>query len=148
MQYRLVFLAILFLLLIPSLCLSAGLSSGEKRRIGSEAEEDFRVIIDLWNSGRFEELYGFGNRKSKLSFSEEKFVHQMKGKRWELAGSWERIRGMESDVRSRTSVFVRAKMGFRPKAGGDTKFVTETFSMTLEGGRWRTGLSKILSCPK
>jgi hypothetical protein len=72
----------------------------------------------------------------------------MKNKSWELSTSWETIRDVEADVVSPRSVYLRVKLGFRRKTGGDTRFVTETFQMTLEGDRWRTGLYKILSCPK
>ncbi len=138
----------LLFFLIPSLLLGASLTSGEKRRIGSAAEEAFKEIIDLWKNGKFEDLYEYGNRTSRLSLSKERFVHQMKNKYWGLASSWETVRNVESDVHSLTSAYVRAKIGFRPKTGGDPKFVTETFDMMLDGGKWRTGLSKILSCPK
>jgi len=143
-----VFLATLFFSLTPSLLLGANLTSGEKRRIESAAEETLKEIIDLWKNNKFEELYEYGSRTSKVSLSKEKFVDGMRKKYWGLASSWETIRDIESDVRSSTSVYVKAKIGFKPKAGGDSKFVTETFTMILEGGKWRTGLSKILSSPK
>ncbi len=143
-----ILLTIILFLLTPSLSLGASLTSGEKRRIESAAEETLKEIIDLWKNNKFEELYEYGSRTSKVSLSKEKFVNQMKNKYWGLASSWETIRDIESDVHSSTSAYVKAKIGFKPKAGGDSKFVTETFTMILESGKWRTGLSKILSSPK
>jgi hypothetical protein len=72
----------------------------------------------------------------------------MKNKPWELSTAWEAIQDVGADVVSSRSVYVRAKLGFRKKTGGETRFVTETFQMTMEGERWRTGLYKIISCPK
>jgi hypothetical protein len=136
------------LLLFPTLLLSADLTPGEKRRIGSSAEEALREVISLWKDGKYEELYEYGYRTNQVSLSKETFIRRMKNKSWELSTSWETIRDVEADVVSPRSVYLRVKLGFRRKTGGDTRFVTETFQMTLEGDRWRTGLYKILSCPK
>jgi hypothetical protein len=72
----------------------------------------------------------------------------MQNKPWGLASSWEAIQDVESDMVSHKSVYVKAKIGYKRKKGGDTKFVTETFKMSLEGERWRTNLSKFLANPK
>lgn len=137
-----------FLLIIPTSLFSADLTPGERHRIGLSAEEALKEVISLWKDGKFEELYEYGYRTNQVSLSKENFVRRMKNKSWELSTAWEAIRDVEADVVSPRSVYVRTKLGFRNKKGGETKFVTETFQMTMEGDRWRTGLYKIISCPK
>jgi hypothetical protein len=136
------------LLVIPTLLLSADLTPAEKRRIGSSAEEALREVISLWKDGKYEELYEYGYRTNQVSLSRENFIRRMKNKSWELSTAWETIRDVEADVVSPRSVYLRARLGFRRKTGDETRFVTETFQMTMEGDRWRTGLYKIISCPK
>ena len=147
MLRKIIFL-LTILLVIPTSLLSADLTPGEKRRIGSSAEEALREVISLWKDGRYEELYEYGYRTNQVSLSKENFIRRMKNRSWELSTAWETIRDVEADVVSPRSVYVRARLGFTRKTGGETKFVTETFQMTMEGDRWRTGLYKIISCPK
>ena len=138
----------IFSFLVPALVLSANLTPTEKRRIEYEATEALKTIISLWKDGKFEELYEYGNRAKQTSISKESFVRRMQKKSWGLASSWEAIQNVEGDVVSPRSVYVRAKIGYKRKTGGDTRFVTETFKMSLEGGRWRTDLSKFLAGPR
>lgn len=145
---RRIFFLLTILLVIPISLLSADLTPGEKRRIGSSAEEALKEVISLWKDGKYEELYEYGYRTNQVSLSKENFIRRMKNRSWELSTAWETIRDVEADVVSPRSVYVRARLGFRRKTGGETKFVTETFQMTMEGDRWRTGLYKIISCPK
>lgn len=147
MLRKIIFL-LTILLVIPTSLLSADLAPGEKRRIGSSAEEALREVISLWKEGKYEELYEYGYRTNQVSLSKENFIRRMKNRSWDLSTAWETIRDVEADVVSPRSVYVRARLGFRRKTGGETKFVTETFQMTMEGDRWRTGLYKIISCPK
>jgi hypothetical protein len=74
-------------------------------------------------------------------------VIKMRNKSYELASSWETIRDIEAEVASHKLVYVRAKIGYRSKVGGDTKFRTETYRIEFEGDRWRIDLSKILRNP-
>ena len=147
MLRKIIFL-LTILLVIPTSLLSADLTLGEKQRIGSSAEEALREVISLWKDSKYEELYEYGYRTNQVSLSKENFIRRMKNRSWELSTAWETIRDVEADVVSPRSVYVRARLGFRRKTGGETKFVTETFQMTMEGDRWRTGLYKIISCPK
>ena len=147
MLRKIIFLSAI-LLVIPTSLLSADLTPGEKRQIGSSAEEALKEVISLWKDGKYEELYEYGYRTNQVSLSKEDFIRRMKNKSWELSTAWETIRDVEADVVSPRSVYVRARLGFRKKTGGETRFVTETFQITMEGDRWRTGLYKIISCPK
>lgn len=145
---RKIILSLIILLIIPTSLVSADLTPEERRRIGSSAREALKEVISLWKDGKYEELYEYGYRTNQVSLSKENFIRRMKNKSWELSTAWEAVRDVEADVVSPRSVYVRAKLGFRKKTGDETKFVTETFQMTMEGDRWRTGLYKIISCPK
>jgi len=48
------------------------------------------------------------------------------------------------DIQSAVRVYTTAKLGFKSKKGGDTKFRTETYPMTYESGLWKIDLLKIL----
>jgi hypothetical protein len=135
-------------LIIPTSLVSADLTPEERRRIGSSAREALKEVISLWKDGKYEELYEYGYRTNQVSLSKENFIRRMKNKSWELSTAWEAVRDVEADVVSPRSVYVRARLGFRKKTADETRFVTETFQMTMEGDRWRTGLYKIISCPK
>ncbi len=147
MLRKIIFL-LAILLIIPTSLLSTDLTPEERRRIGSSAQEALKEVISLWKDGKYEELYEYGYRTNQVSLSKENFIRRMKNKPWELSTAWEAVRDVEADVVSPRSVYVRAKLGFRKKTGDETRFVTETFQMTMEGDRWRTGLYKIISCPK
>jgi len=147
MLRKIIFL-LTILLIIPTLLVSADLTPEERRRVGSSAREALKEVISLWKDGKYEELYEYGYRTNQVSLSKENFIRRMKNKSWELSTAWEAVRDVEADVVSPRSVYVRAKLGFRKKTADETRFVTETFQMTMEGDRWRTGLYKIISCPK
>jgi hypothetical protein len=142
-----ILLLIVLVSLIPSLAFSGGLTPTEKRTIESDAIDVFNIIFRLWKDGKYEDLYEYGYRRSQASISKENFVIKMRNKSYELASSWETIRDIEAEVASHKLVYVRAKIGYRSKVGGDTKFRTETYRIEFEGDRWRIDLSKILRNP-
>jgi hypothetical protein len=145
---RTIIFLLAILLVIPTPLLGTNLTPAEKHGIRSSAEEALKEVFSLWKDGKYEELYEYGYLTNQVSLSKKNFIRRMKNKSWELSTTWETIRDVEADVVSPRSVYVRAKIGFRKKAGNETRFVTETFQLTMEGDRWRTGLYKIISCPK
>jgi hypothetical protein len=121
-----------------------------KNRIKSGAAESLRMILSLVKDGRYEDLYEYGTDRSRASMAKENFVKGMKGKSSVLAPSWEAIQDINAKFRSPTLVHVTAKIGYKLKRGdtlGNTLFTTSTYPMELEGGVWKTSLSKILSTP-
>lgn len=141
-------LLLVLMSLVPSLALAGGLTATEKKKIEAEATGAFDMMFGLWKDGKYEDLYAYGSRKSHTAISKESFVTRMRKKSYELASSWETIRDREAEVRSRKSVYITAKIGYRSKREpGDTKFRTETYRLELEGDRWRIDLSKILRSP-
>ena len=118
--------------------------------IESEVTNTFKTIISLWKEGKFEALYEYGTLSSKTNVGKESFVSQMGNKTWGLASSWETIRDIEIkvDAKHPTSAYASAKIGYKPKIGGDTVFRTETYRLMSEKGTWRIDLSKILKAAK
>jgi len=141
------FLLFILIVFIPGLAVSGGLTSTERRRIESDATDSLKTIVDFWKNGKWEDLYDYGHRKSQTSISKESFVNRMKNKSYEWASSWETIKDIEAEVESHKLVYVKAKVGYKRKGGGDTKFLTETYRMIFEEERWRIDLSKILRSP-
>jgi len=146
-RMRRILLLLILMGFIPGLVFSGGLTSTEKSKVESDATDAFNRIIRLWKDGRFEDLYEHGYRRSQIPLSKENFVIKMRNKSHEFASSWETIRDMEAEVASHKLVYVRAKIGYRSKGGGDTKFLTGTYRVEFEGDRWRIDLSKILRSP-
>jgi len=120
------------------------------RKIESEVADTFTTIISLWKEGRFEALYEYGTLSNKTNMAKETFVSRMGNQTWRLASSWETIRDIDikSDIKHPTSAYASAKIGYKPKVGGDTIFRTETYRFVLENGIWRIDLSKILKAAK
>ena len=121
-----------------------------KNRIESGAAESLRMILSLVKDGRYEDLYEYATDRTRASMVKEEFVKRMKGKSSVLAPSWEAIQDINAKYRSPTLVHVTAKIGYKQKLRdtlGNTLFTTSTYPMELEGGGWKTSLSKILITP-
>jgi hypothetical protein len=114
-----------------------------KNRIESDAADALKTIVMLWKDGKYEALYEYGTDKNKTSTSREKFVQRMKSKN-DLASSWETLQDVDAKFKSPSLVYVTARIGHRPKPGGNVQVRTETYEMKLEKGMWKTDLSKIL----
>ncbi len=118
-----------------------------KRKIESDAAEGLKTIVSLWKDEKYEALYEYGTDKNKVAIAKENFVRKMKKKNWCLASSWETIQNIETKFKNPTLVYVTARVGHKPKQGGNIKILTETYQMILEDGVWKTDLSKIMGAP-
>ncbi len=114
-----------------------------KNRIEGDAADALKTIVSLWKDGKYEALYEYGTDASKRSTPKEKFVQKMKKTRG-LASSWETLRDLDAKFQNPKLVYVTAKIGHRSKSGGNVNVLTETYPMKLEGGLWKTDLSKLL----
>jgi hypothetical protein len=114
-------------------------------KIESDVMDVFRTIISLWKDGKYDALYEYGDRKSRTTVNKEDFGHRMANKKLELALSWETVNDIKIDIQSPVRVHTRAKIGYKVKRGGDTRFRTETYQMTFESGAWKINLLKILN---
>jgi hypothetical protein len=118
------------------------------RRIELDVSDAFKNIISLWKDKKFDDLYDCGDRKSHTSMAREDFRKRMEGKGRELATSWETVRDVKVDVKNATLAYVTARIGYRPKLGGETRTRTETYEMKLEKETWRINLTKVLNSRK
>jgi uncharacterized protein (UPF0335 family) len=116
----------------------------DRNRIEGDVIESVKRILSLWKDGRYNELYDQGDQKSRRGISREDFEHRMRKKGIGLASSWEILRDIQVDIESATLAYATAKIGFRPKHGGQTIFRTETYRLSFEKGMWKVGLQKIL----
>ena len=127
-----------------------GLATKEKRkinknRIEGDVIESVKTILSLWKDGKYRVLYDYGNRKSRLAVNPENFERRMTRKGIGLASSWETLRDIQVEVKSATLAYATVRIGLKPVGGGDSKFRTETYRMSLENGMWKIDLAKILS---
>ena len=123
---------------------------GEKEKINpnkieGDVIESLKSILILWKEGKYRALYDRGNRKSRLAVNPESFENRMTKKGIGLASSWEAFRDIQVEVKSATLAYATVRIGLKPTSGGDTKFRTETYRMSLENGMWKIDLAKILS---
>ncbi len=115
-----------------------------KNRIEGDVIESVKTILSLWKDRKYSVLYGRGDRKSRMAVNQEDFEQRMTRMTIGLASSWETLRDIEVDVKNATLAYATVKIGLKPVKGGETKFRTETYRMSLENGMWRIGLAKIL----
>ena len=126
------------------------LAGKEKERINvnkieGDVIESVKTIISLWKDGKYQALYDHGDQKSRMAVNGARFEHRMAKKGISLASSWETIRDIEVEVKSATLAYATVKIGFKPTRGGETKFRTETYRMSLERGKWKINLTKLLT---
>jgi hypothetical protein len=115
-----------------------------KNKIEGEVVESVKTILSLWKDGKYNELYGHGDQRSRRAINREDFEHRMRKKGIGLASSWETLRDIQVDVESATLAYATVKIGLKPTRGGETKFRTETYRMPFEKGVWKINLKKIL----
>jgi hypothetical protein len=114
-------------------------------KIESDVMESFRTIVSLWKDKKYNLLYEWGDRKSRMAINKEDFERRMANKNLELASSWETLKDVNVEIKSPALAYVTAKIGYRSKKGGDTQFRTETYPMAFENGSWKINLQKILN---
>jgi hypothetical protein len=115
-----------------------------KNKIEGDVIESVKTILSLWKDGKYSVLYDHGNQKSRMAVNQEDFERRMTRKGIGLASSWETLRDIQVDVKSATLAYATVKIGLKPTGGGETKFRTETYRMSLENGLWKIDLTKIL----
>jgi hypothetical protein len=118
---------------------------GNKNRIEGDVIDSLKTILSLWKEERYDLLYDWGDQKSRTTVNKEDFEHRMRKKGIGLASSWETMRDIQVDVKSATTAYATVKIGYKPVKGGETKFRTETYRMSLEKGMWKISLTKLLS---
>lgn len=121
-------------------------SGADKDEVKRLAERDFDSIINLWKDEKYEELYDYGTLSSHIRISKENFIKEMKGKAFKLMCCGDAAREIEVIYKSPTSVYVKAKIGY--KSATKELFHHETFGLIFEEGKWRTDMIQILRSPR
>ena len=116
-----------------------------KSKIEDDVIESIKTILSLWKDGKYRVLYDHGNRKSRVAVNREDFERRMTKKGIGLASSWETLRDIQVDIKRATLAYATITIGLKPIRGGETRFRTETYRMSLENGMWKIDLAKILS---
>ena len=116
-----------------------------KNKMEGDVIESVKTILSLWKDGKYSVLYDHGNRKSRVAVNREDFEHRMMRKEIVLASSWETLRDIQVDIESAMLAYATVRIGLKPTRGGETRFRTETYRMSLENGMWKIDLTKILS---
>ena len=117
----------------------------DENKIEGDVVESVKTILSLWKEEKYDVLYHHGNQKSRTAVSKEDFERRMRKKGIGLASSWETIRDIQVDMKSSKLAYATVRIGLKPIRGGETKFRTETYRMSLEKGMWRIDLTKLLS---
>ena len=75
--------------------------------------------------------------------TKESFRKRMAAANLKPSCCWEKMQDVAVNVKSSTSVVIRAKIGL--DAPGEMEYKTKSFKMTNEFGEWRIARSEILS---
>ncbi len=116
----------------------------EERKIEADVSSTFIKIVTLWQDENYDALYEYGDEESRKILSVNQFGEMTHNNSWKLACCWEKAQDIEITVKSSTVALVKAKIGYEMRFDtGSTRFITQTFNMTLEDGVWKIDLQKI-----
>jgi hypothetical protein len=107
----------------------------------SEAVAAFGQILDLWRDGDYGRLYDRTTVSGKET--REGFARKMASAQLKPSCCWEKMQEVSANVKSPTSVVIRAKIGL--DAPGEMEYKTKSFKMVNEFGEWRIARSEILA---
>jgi len=138
---RLVLLSVALIGLLLAMPVSASQKITDPDAVKAETVRAFEQILDLWREGDYGRLYD----KTTVSGKEtkESFSKQMAGARLKPSCCWEKMQDVVVQIKSPTSVVIRAKIGL--DSPGELEYKTKSFKMTNEFGEWRIARSEILS---
>ena len=139
-------LVMLLLLAVVSFCAVCPVQGRTASRVGddvvkAEAERGFAEIIELWHTGKFDELYGKTLSSGKQT--KKSFIGRLAAAPHRPACCWKQLQDVAVTVKNDDNVVVRAKIGL--EGIGDTEYRTGSFKLRREAGVWRISRSDILS---
>jgi hypothetical protein len=114
----------------------------DTEQIESEVKDVLKKLLTFWKDGKFDAFYEYGDRTSRAEVAKEDFRRRMANHSSIPASAWEMIRETQVEVSNATTASVTAKIGYRPKNGGETRFHTETHQFKLQNDLWRVDLRK------
>lgn len=110
--------------------------------VTAEAEQDFREMLTLWRDRRYERLYDRvipGSHYSRNYFVE---LLEYSGRR--PACCWEQLQDVSTTYVDREHVTLTARLGLEVEGVG-TRFVTRSFALVKEEGRWKIPAHDIIT---
>jgi hypothetical protein len=157
MSHRFLFAHLfLFALIVSGASAGLPLSDREKGEVIAAARMALRDLVELWRDERYRDLYDYGTLRSQQRLSREEFEKRMKGASKRLQCCWAAIQEVRGEYKFATEVYIKAKIGYRPREivfphrKGSRPgmkipgFEHETFLLTNQDGRWRINLYRIL----
>lgn len=138
---RFVLLSVALMSLLSAISVSARQEAADSESVKTEAVRAFEQILDLWRAGDYSHLYDkttVNGKDTKESFSKKMAKAQLKP-----SCCWEKMQDVVVNIKSPTSVVIRAKIGL--DAPGEMEYKTKSFKMTNEFGEWRIARSEIIS---
>lgn len=116
----------------------------EERKIEADVSNTFVRIVTLWQDENYNALYEYGDEESRKILSVNQFGEMTHNNSWKLACCWEKAQDIEITLKSTTVALVKARIGYEMRFDtGSTRFITQTFNMTLEDGVWKIDLQEI-----
>jgi len=141
---RLLYASIMLICLLALSARAGEISVDEKRKIESDVSNAFARIVTLWQDENYDSLYEYGDETSRKILTLRQFEETTHANSWKLACCWEKAQDIEITVKKKTVAVVKARMGYEMRFDtGSTRFVTQTFDMTLEDGNWKIDLQEI-----
>lgn len=138
---RLIMLSVVLMICLFTIPVSAGQEVAEPEAVKAEAVRAFEQILDLWRAGNYGELYDrtlINGKDTRESFSNRMATAQLKP-----SCCWEKMQDVVVNVKSPTSVVIRAKIGL--DAPGEMEYKTKSFKLIKEYGEWRLARAEIIS---
>lgn len=116
----------------------------KERQIEADVSNTFARIVTLWQDENYDALYEYGDEESKKILSVNQFAETAHNNSWKLACCWEKAQDIEITLKKRTVALVKARVGYEMRFDtGSTRFIAQTFDMTLEEGGWKIDLQEI-----
>ena len=138
---RLMLLSVALMSLLFILPVSARQEVAAPDSVKAEAVRAFEQILDLWRAGDYDRLYDKTTVNGKDT--KESFRKKMEAARLKPSCCWEKMQDVAVNIKSSSSVVIRAKLGL--DGLGEMEYKTKSFKMTNEFGEWRIARSEILS---
>jgi hypothetical protein len=109
--------------------------------IKTEAERAFGEILELWHTGKYDELYE--KTRSGGTQTRQSFIGKLSAVPFRPACCWQQMQDVTVTVKNEKNVVIRAKIGM--EGLGDTHYRTGSFKLRKENGVWRVSRSELLS---
>lgn len=136
------FLRIMIVLFLGiSLIFTASPSGSAQTQAESQVRQDLELTLDLWRSGRYEEVYH--RVMESGGHTKEYFVNHLAAAPRKPACCWEKIQEVKVTVKGESKATLKAKLGF--DTGTGVEFMTRSVTLEQEDGIWKVKMSDLLA---